>query len=157
MGNNLGKFQVEHVKAGHEPEPGGNLDKVAAEFAEKIRVSLAAKKKELTESGEKESQEAMHLNKVNPEDLTHEDLMIYHKFANGVLREDELKSYRERLRNYFNEIKTAKKRKGEEFNPVDIMNNSRSNLMAMIWHIFQNEKINKKLRERRSSAKNNIN
>ncbi len=144
MGN-LDKFQIEPDEAGRSQERGVDLDEISMEYAEKIREFLAEEKKNKTD---------IHLSKINPEELTYEDLMIYDKFIKGSLKEEELKEYRFRLQNYFNKLKEEKEKNGETYNFLNIADHSRSNIMAMVWHRFECRKINEKLAKRGIDIKN---
>jgi len=134
------KSQIESNKAagGWRGADGGGF---SAEYAEKIREFLAR---------EKANKADIHLSRINPDELTNDDLMVYDKFVKGSLKEEELKEYRARLHDYFNKIKEEKEKNGETYNFLDIVNNSSSNMMAMIWHQFECWKIHEKLNKKKT-------
>lgn len=79
-----------------------DLDNVVKEYAEKLRLEIF----EL-----KEKQADPHLEKINPDELTYEDLMIYDKTKKYDLKEHEYKSYEEGLRQYFKEQVNLERKK----------------------------------------------
>ena len=97
-----------------------DLDKIAKEYAEKIRGIVAK---------EKENQENVHLQDIEPKDLTYDDLIIFDKLLKGnLINEDdkEYKKYRDDISRYFD---FQQKSKGDSF---DIRRDSRANFAAMI-------------------------
>ncbi len=97
-----------------------DLDKIAKEYAEKIRGIVAK---------EKENQENVHLQDIKPKDLTYDDLIIFDKLLKGnLINEDdkEYKKYRDDISRYFD---FQQKSKGDSF---DIRRDSRANFAAMI-------------------------
>ena len=97
-----------------------NLDEIAKEYAEKIRGIVAK---------EKENQENIHLQDVEPKDLTYDDLIIFDKLLKGNLTNEddkEYKKYRDNISRYFD---FQQKSNGNDF---DIRRDSRANFAAMI-------------------------
>ncbi len=133
---NLEKVQIE-PEYGRETEI--DLDEIAKKYAEEVRNSLIEQKEKKTD---------IHLSKINPEELTYDDLIIYDKFAKGALEESELKEYRDRMHEYFEKRKEEENKKGADFNFLNIANDSRSNFEAMIWNQFQGKKFDEKLAQR---------
>lgn len=79
-----------------------DLDSVAKEYAEKLRLEIF----EL-----KEKQADPHLKNINPDELTYEDLMIYDKAKKFNLKDYEYKSYEEGLKQYFKEQVNLERKK----------------------------------------------
>ncbi len=93
----------------------------------KPEIKLDELREELKEQKEKCADS--HFVKINPNELTCEDLIIYDKFKKNDLSDLEFKTYRECLQEYFDEQKKQKNEKKKEFN---IFKDSRSNFSAMI-------------------------
>jgi len=104
------------------------LDDIAKEYAEKVRDSL----KDQQEKGAdtdlfgKSGAAELHMNKIDFNDLTYDDLMIFDKFNKGDLSKEDFDSYGQRLKEYFDK---QKEEKGEDFS---FFEDSRSNFQAMI-------------------------
>ncbi len=79
-----------------------DLDDIAKEYAEKLRSEIF----EL-----KEKQADPHLENINPDELTYEDLVIYDKAKKYNLKEHEYKSYEKGLRQYFKEQVNLERKK----------------------------------------------
>ncbi len=79
-----------------------NLDKVAKDYAEKLRS-------EISELKEKEADP--HFKNIDPGELTFDDLMIYDKAKKWQLSEHEFLNYSEGLRQYFKEQRESEKKK----------------------------------------------
>lgn len=97
-----------------------NLDKIAKGYAEKVRKLVAE---------EKENKENIHLQDVEPKDLTHADLIMFDRLLKGNLvseEDEEYKKYRQDISHYFD---FQQKSKGDKF---DVRRDSRANFAAML-------------------------
>lgn len=74
----------------------------------------------------------IHLSRINPDDLTEEDLIIFDKAKKYNLSKEEFKTYKEKLKDYFVE----QKRITGKFDPLS---DSRSNFAAMITNMIISE------------------
>ena len=111
---------------------GVNLDKIADDYAKKLRDSLRTQKNAKTDN---------HFENINPDELTNDDLIIFDKFQKNILADNEFKKYREKLDQYFT---SQRQKKGKDF---DFFKDSRSNFSAMILNQIINRQIQKKSSE----------
>lgn len=100
-----------------------NTDEIARKYMEELRSEiLEFKNKNLD----------IHLSRINPDDLTVEDLIIFDKAKKYNLSKEEFKTYKEKLKDYFVE----QKRITGKFDPLS---DSRSNFAAMITNMIISE------------------
>ena len=116
-----------------------NLDELAENYAEKVRQSIV---------GLKNKEDDPHLEYINPNELNHDDLIIFDKLQKGILSERDLNDYRKRADSYF-ELQV--KNKGKDF---DLYKDSHSNLLAMVTNKLISQIFEKKLIERKNEREN---
>ena len=131
----------ENVENFEEPRPGEkysfDAEQLAKEYAENVRKKIAE---------EKENQSDIHLSKINPDELTYQDLMIYDKFTKGNLNEEDLVPYCEDLRKHFD---SQKEKLGDKF---DYLSDSRANFLAMLRNKIISRRLEKPPAQRASGS-----
>jgi hypothetical protein len=121
----------EYIKT--EPEiniTGIKPEDIAKQYAENLRERLRTQKEQSSD---------IHLEDINVDKITYQELMMYDKLLKGNLSEKEIDDYRKNvLHKYFDE---QEREMGSRF---DVRKDSRSNFSSMLLNKIISESLNKR-------------